>query len=115
MTRSTPHAGERPPEPHRVITISLYESDLARVDAMVRAVRETGVARATRSALIRLALIRLDVAEVDRAAIETVCARVAVPKDWPKGRSWTQCSRCGEAGHNKRSCRQSSAPRSKEP
>lgn len=45
--------------PYCVITISVYEDALADLDALVQVIRERGVSRASRSAIIRAAITHL--------------------------------------------------------
>lgn len=75
-------AGEAPPDPaaeakprakilsrpdhYKVICISLYTEDLARLDEMVKALKRRGLTKANRSALIRQALLQLDLDKVPR-------------------------------------------------
>jgi hypothetical protein len=49
-----------------VICISLYTKDLARLDALVDELKQQGVTKANRSALIRAALDQVDLARVPR-------------------------------------------------
>jgi len=55
------------PEHYEVICISLYKEDLARLDAMVAALKRTGHRKMSRSGLIRFALDQVDVAKLPRA------------------------------------------------
>lgn len=66
---SKPVAKRRPqkrakkkPDHYEVICISLYKEDLARLDAMVKDLKESGHRKMSRSALIRFAL---DTADTD--------------------------------------------------
>ncbi|HRH00071.1 MAG TPA: hypothetical protein PLR99_27685 [Polyangiaceae bacterium] len=54
------------PQHYKVICISLYTKDLARLDAMVDDLKQQGVTKANRSALIRAALDQVDLARVPR-------------------------------------------------
>lgn len=54
------------PQHYKVICISLYTKDLARLDAMVDELKQQGVTKASRSALIRAALDQVDLARVPR-------------------------------------------------
>jgi hypothetical protein len=60
----------RPPAPkpdhYRVICISIYTEDLARLDEMVNKLKLRGLTKANRSALIRFALENLDLEKVPR-------------------------------------------------
>ena len=47
-------------EPYKVIALSLYDSSLAELDALVERAKRAGVKQANRSAMIRVALKRLD-------------------------------------------------------
>lgn len=49
--------------PYKVICISLYHDDLQQLDEMVQRLKEKGVTRANRSALIRYALSHVDLDE----------------------------------------------------
>lgn len=51
-------------EHYEIICISIYNEDLARLDAKVHALKQKGHRRMTRSALIRYALDRLSVEDV---------------------------------------------------
>jgi hypothetical protein len=54
------------PEHYKVICISMYTEDLARLDEMVKALKARGLTKANRSALIRQALLQLDLDKVPR-------------------------------------------------
>ena len=54
------------PEHYKVICISMYTEDLARLDEMVKALKAKGLTKANRSALIRQALLQLDLEKVPR-------------------------------------------------
>jgi hypothetical protein len=54
------------PEHYKVICISMYTDDLARLDEMVKALKARGLTKANRSALIRQALLQLDLDKVPR-------------------------------------------------
>lgn len=47
--------------PYRVICISLYHEDIARLDALVKALKRRKVRGVSRSSVIRAALDRIDV------------------------------------------------------
>jgi hypothetical protein len=51
---------------YKVICISMYTEDLARLDAMVEALKARGLTKANRSALIRYALAHVDLDSVPR-------------------------------------------------
>ncbi len=53
---------KKKPDHYEVICISLYKEDLARLDAMVKDLKESGHRKMSRSALIRFAL---DTADTD--------------------------------------------------
>jgi hypothetical protein len=55
------------PDHYEIICISIYNDDLARLDAKVDALKAKGHRRMTRSALIRYALDRLSVEDVPRS------------------------------------------------
>lgn len=52
---------------YKVVCISLYNEDIAAIDDLVDALKERGLSRANRSALIRYAIrqVKLDTAEKD--------------------------------------------------
>jgi hypothetical protein len=68
----TPKGAHRPvpaaekPTHYKVICISMYTRDLARMDALVEALKARGVTKANRSALIRAALDQVDLDKVPR-------------------------------------------------
>lgn len=51
---------------YKVICISLYNEDLARLDQMVDQLKERGFTKANRSALIRAALDQVDLSKIRR-------------------------------------------------
>jgi hypothetical protein len=54
------------PAHYKVICISLYTKDLERLDALVDELKERGITKANRSALIRVALDQVDLDKVPR-------------------------------------------------
>jgi hypothetical protein len=54
------------PAHYKVICISMYTKDLARLDEMVAALKGRGLTKANRSALIRAALEQVDLDRVPR-------------------------------------------------
>lgn len=54
------------PDHYRVICISMYTEDLARLDAMVEKLKARGLTKANRSALIRYALEQVDLEKVPK-------------------------------------------------
>jgi len=54
------------PAHYKVICISLYTKDLDRLDTLVDELKERGITKANRSALIRVALDQLDLDKVPR-------------------------------------------------
>ncbi len=54
------------PTHYKVICISMYTRDLARMDALVEALKARGVTKANRSALIRAALEQVDLDKIPR-------------------------------------------------
>jgi hypothetical protein len=54
------------PVHYKVICISMYTRDLARMDALVEALKARGVTKANRSALIRAALEQVDLDKIPR-------------------------------------------------
>jgi len=63
--RSRAPAAERPLH-YKVICISMYTDDLAKLDEMVGALKARGLTKANRSALIRHALTQVDLDKVPR-------------------------------------------------
>jgi len=57
---------EERPQHYKVICISLYTEDLARLDSMVDALKARGLTKANRSALIRHALAEVDLERVPK-------------------------------------------------
>lgn len=47
---------------YRIVTISLYDEDLARLDELVTAARAKGVRHASRSSVLRAGIARIDAA-----------------------------------------------------
>ena len=71
----TPGKNDRPsevqlkaekPTHYKVICISMYTKDLERLDTLVDTLKERGMTKANRSALIRAALDQLDLEKVPR-------------------------------------------------
>ena len=54
------------PTHYKVICISMYTKDLARLDELVEELKGRGITKANRSALIRVALEQLDLDKVPR-------------------------------------------------
>lgn len=54
------------PTHYKVICISMYTKDLARLDELVEELKARGITKANRSALIRVALEQLDLDKVPR-------------------------------------------------
>lgn len=54
-------AKDKKPDPYRVVCISLYESDIARMDDLVNQLRSLGAKRVSRSKLIRMAVARFEI------------------------------------------------------
>lgn len=54
------------PQHYKVICISMYNEDLARLDEMVDELKARGLTKANRSALIRHALAQVDLAKVPK-------------------------------------------------
>jgi hypothetical protein len=57
--KTTPRRDEKP-QHYKVICISMYTKDLARLDEVVEQIKGRGITKANRSALIRVALEQLD-------------------------------------------------------
>jgi hypothetical protein len=55
------------PDHYEIICISMYKTDLARLDAMVRSLKVAGHRKMNRSALIRFALDNIDVGQLPRS------------------------------------------------
>src|SRR4051812_13339336 len=64
----TPRPRDEKPKPthYKVICISMYTKDLERLDELVEMLKERGITKANRSALIRVALEQLDLEKVPR-------------------------------------------------
>jgi len=65
-SRRRRRAAKPKPDHYRIICISLYTEDLARLDQMVAELKARGHRRMTRSALIRWALEQVDLDRVPR-------------------------------------------------
>jgi hypothetical protein len=68
---SKPSSGRRSPakprpEHYKIICISLYTEDLARLDEVVRGLKERGFTRASRSSVLRAAMQQFDPSKVTR-------------------------------------------------
>lgn len=60
-------AAEKPrPEHYKVICISMYTDDLARLDAVVEELKRRGHTRASRSSVLRAAMGQIDLDKVPR-------------------------------------------------
>lgn len=59
------------PAHYRIVSISLYNEDIERLDRMVRELKRRGVYKANKSQLIRHALERLEAADFDREDFES--------------------------------------------
>lgn len=57
---------EPKPTHYKVVCISLYTEDMARLDAAVRELKRRGHTKASRSSVLRAAMLQLNVAEVPR-------------------------------------------------
>ncbi len=64
--RRKPSAQKPRPDHYKVICISMYTEDLARLDAAVRELKKRGYTKANRSAVLRAAMQQLDLARVPR-------------------------------------------------
>lgn len=65
--RPTPHGpSDQKPTHYKVICISMYTTDLRRLDEMVDSLKARGLTKANRSALIRYALSAVDLERVPR-------------------------------------------------
>ena len=65
-TPTTPEAQSDKPTHYKVICISIYNDDLAHLDALVTQLKKRGMTKANRSALIRAALQQVDLDRVPR-------------------------------------------------
>ena len=54
------------PTHYKVVCISLYNDDLARIDAAVSELKRRGHTKASRSSVLRAAMLQVDLAEVPR-------------------------------------------------
>jgi hypothetical protein len=63
---AAPAAAVEKPTHYKVICISMYTKDLARLDALVDALKARGMTKANRSALIRAALDQVDLDKIPR-------------------------------------------------
>lgn len=54
------------PDHYKVICISLYNEDLARLDAAVRELKKRGYTKANRSAVLRAAMLQFDPSRVGK-------------------------------------------------
>lgn len=54
------------PTHYRVVCISLYNDDIARLDAAVRELKRRGHTKASRSSVLRAAMLQVDLAKVPR-------------------------------------------------
>lgn len=68
-TRSVKRPVEKPPH-YRVVSISLYNEDIERLDRMVCDLKRRGVYKANKSQLIRLALEKLEESDFERGDFE---------------------------------------------
>jgi hypothetical protein len=64
--RAVAGGAEERPQHYKVICISLYNEDLARLDGMVEELKKRGFTKANRSALIRFALEQADLDKVKK-------------------------------------------------
>jgi hypothetical protein len=64
--RPAPAPASEKPTHYKVICISMYTRDLARMDALVEELKARGVTKANRSALIRAALEQVDLDKIPR-------------------------------------------------
>lgn len=59
--------GKAAPAHYRIVSISLYNEDIDRIDALVSALKEAGHSKANRSALIRYAIDTVDISKMPRS------------------------------------------------
>ena len=75
------------PDHYKVICISLYNDDLAELDAKVEQLKSRGLTKANRSALIRFALEQVDLEKVPRGiGLREAALRRLVPERLQIGR-----------------------------
>lgn len=55
------------PSHYKVISISMYNDDIEKIDAMVKQLKKMGHTKANRSALIRFALDQVDIEKMPRS------------------------------------------------
>jgi hypothetical protein len=58
-------AGDKPTH-YKVVSISLYNEDIERIDALVASLRERGFTKANRSSVIRFAIDTVDISKMPR-------------------------------------------------
>ena len=63
---ATPAKRDAKPSHYKVICISMYTTDLKRLDGMVESLKARGLTKANRSALIRYALTEVDLDRVPK-------------------------------------------------
>ena len=61
MSKSRPR-----PDHYKVICISIYNEDLARLDELVQGLKKRGLTKANRSAVLRAAVEQFDSTKVER-------------------------------------------------
>ena len=54
------------PTHYKIVSISLYNEDIARIDTLVTQLKDNGFSKANRSALIRYAIDTVDISKVPR-------------------------------------------------
>lgn len=66
-TRRRRQRKAKKPGHYRIVSISLYNEDIERIDALVKELKESGHPKANRSALIRYAIDNVDISRMPRS------------------------------------------------
>jgi hypothetical protein len=66
VVRSRSAAAKEKPSHYKVVSISLYQEDIARLEALVRELKRRGHTKANKSQLIRFALDTVDIDKLPR-------------------------------------------------
>ena len=66
--RRTPRRrAKKAPTHYKIVSISLYNEDIERIDALVQELKESGFPKANRSALIRYAIDTVDISKMPKS------------------------------------------------
>lgn len=65
-TTASPRAEKEKPAHYKIVCISLYNEDIARLESLVRAWKKMGHTKANKSQVIRVALEQLDLSRVPK-------------------------------------------------